>query len=183
MSIIVRVFIISIGILSLSANASGQAVEARVASISGRVIVSGNARASDMLRRGELLTPGDIVDTHGGGRLRIELSDGSVVIVQPETRLVLQDYRAGGSLRELLKVLVGHVRIKINHFGSQPNPYRVNSPTASIAVRGTEFGVAVGSGGETLVVVYEGLVDVSSLTDPQRRVLVEPGRGVIVRPN
>ncbi|HEV7860476.1 MAG TPA: FecR family protein [Pyrinomonadaceae bacterium] len=182
-SIIVRVFVICLAVLSINANAWGQAVEARVASISGRVIVSGNARAQTILRRGELLTPGDVVDTHGGGRLRIELSDGSVVIVQPETRLILQDYRAAGSLRELLNVIVGRVRIKINHFGSQPNPYRVNSPTASIAVRGTEFGVAVGSGGETLVVVYEGLVDVSSLTDPQRRVLVEPGRGVIVRPN
>jgi hypothetical protein len=182
-SIIVRLFVICMGILSINANAPGQALEARVASVSGRVIVSGNARPSTILRRGELLTPGDVVDTHGGGRLRIELSDGSVVIVQPETRLLLQDYRAAGSLRELLKVLVGRVRIKINHFGSQPNPYRVNSPTASIAVRGTEFGVAVDPGGETLVVVYEGLVDVSSVTDPQRRVLVEPGRGVSVRPN
>jgi hypothetical protein len=182
-SITVRVFVISLAILSNSANTWGQAVEARVAGVSGRVVVSGNARASTLLRRGELLTPGDIVDTHGGGRLRIELSDGSVVIVQPETKLVVQDYRAAGSLRELLNVIVGRVRIKINHFGSQPNPYRVNSPTASIAVRGTEFRVAVGSGGETLVVVYEGLVAVSSLTDPQGRVLVESGRGVIVRPN
>lgn len=167
----------------MSANVWGQAIEARIASVGGQVAVSGNARSSSVLRRGELLTPGDVLDTHGGGRVRIELSDGSVVIVQPETRLIVQDYRAAGSLRELLKVLVGRVRVKINHFGSQPNPYRVNSPSASIAVRGTEFGVAVGTGGETQVVVYEGLVEVSSLSNPQRSVLVEPGRGVIVRPN
>jgi hypothetical protein len=94
----------------------------------------------------------------------------------------VQDYRAIGSLR-VAESPRRACEIKINHFGSQPNPYRVNSPTASIAVRGTEFGVAVGTGGETEVVVYEGLVEVSSLSNPQRRVLVEPGRGVIVRPN
>jgi hypothetical protein len=181
--VIVRVLIISIAILSSSAHVLGQVTEARVASVSGRASISGNSRAPSMLRRGELLTPGDILDTHGGGRVRIELSDGSVVIVQPETRLVLQDYRAAGSLRELLKVFVGRVRIKVNHFGSQPNPYRVNSPSASIAVRGTEFGISVGAGGSTEVVVYEGLVEVYSLTDPQRRVLLESGKGVIVRPN
>lgn len=178
-----RLLVITIGILAVSAQAWGQALEVRVASVSGRVSVSGNARASSFVRRGDLLTPGDVIDTHGGGRLRIEVSDGSVVIVQPETRLVLQDYHAAGSLRELLKVFVGRVRIKINHFGSQPNPYRINSPSASIAVRGTEFNVAVGTGGETEIVVYEGQVEVYSFTDPQRRVLVEPGRGVIVRPN
>lgn len=181
--VLLRVFVLGIGILLMSANALGQAVEARVASVSGRVGMSGNARASSSLRSGEVLSPGDVIDTHGGGRVRIEFSDGSVVIVQPETRVVLQDYQSASSLRELLQIVVGRVRIKINHFSSQPNPYRVNSPSASIAVRGTEFSVTVGTGGDTEVVVYEGLVEVSSLSDPRHPVLVEPGRGVIVRPN
>lgn len=183
MTLFLRVFVLGIAIPLMSANAWGQTVEVRVASVSGQVRISGNARASSLLLQGELLSPGDTIDTHGGGRVRIELSDGSVVIVQPETRLVLQDYRSASSLRELLRVFVGRVRIKINYFGSQPNPYRVNSPSASIAVRGTEFGVAVGTGGDTEVVVYEGLVEVSSVSDPSSRVLVETGRGVTVRFN
>lgn len=167
----------------MSAGASGQNVEVRLASVSGRVAISGNARASSVARRGELLRPGDTIDTHGGGRVRLELSDGSVVIVQPETRLMLQDYRSTTSLRQLLNIFVGRVRIKVNRFGSQPNPYRVNSPTASIAVRGTDFGVAVGTDGETRITVNEGLVEVSSLSDPQRPVLVKSGQSVIVRYN
>ncbi|MDQ6653541.1 MAG: FecR domain-containing protein [Acidobacteriota bacterium] len=158
-------------------------VEARVASVSGRATISKSAGPASALRQGELLAPADVVDTSGGGRVRIELSDGSVVIVQPGTRVILQDYGAAGSLRELLKIIVGRVRIKVNHFGAQPNPYRVNSPSASIGVRGTEFSVSVGTGGETEVVVYEGLVEVTRLSDPRDRVTVEPGRGVIVRPN
>jgi hypothetical protein len=182
-TLLLRALILGLGILAIPLNASGQTVEARVAGVGGRAVISGNARAASAPRRGDLLVPGDVVDTHGGGRVRIELSDGSVVIVQPETRVVLQDYRSSTSLRELLKVIVGRVRIKINHYGGQPNPYRINSPSASIAVRGTEFRVSVGPGGDTEVVVYEGLVEVFSLSDPRRRVVVEPGRGVIVRPN
>jgi len=68
-------------------------------------------------------------------------------------------------------------------FRQPANPYRINSPTASIAVRGTEFSVIVEQTSETEVIVYDGLVEVASLTDPQDAVLVHPGSGVIVRPN
>ena len=54
------------------------------------------------------------------------------------------------------------VRVKINHFGGKPNPYRMNSPTASIAVRGTEFSIQVDQQGQTQVVVYEGAVEVQA---------------------
>jgi hypothetical protein len=73
------------------------------------------------------------------------------------------------------------VRVKINHFAGKPNPYRMNSPTASIAVRGTEFSIEVDAEGTTQVVVFEGAVEVTSLANPLRRVLIEAGRGVLVQ--
>jgi hypothetical protein len=160
-----------------------QGVEARIASVNGRAVLSGNARPGSNLVRGVVVVPGDVIDTRAGARVSIQLSDGSLVIVQPSSIVIFQDYRHAGSLRELLKITVGRVRIKINHFGGRPNPYRVNSPTASIAVRGTEFSVAVSTAGDTEVVVYEGLVEVASLSHPSHRVLVEAGHGVIIRAN
>jgi hypothetical protein len=65
----------------------------------------------------------------------------------------------------------------------RPNPYRVFSPIASIAVRGTDFLVTVEPSGETRVLVYEGLVEVGSLVNPQKTILVPPGRNIIVRPD
>lgn len=176
-------FVVLAAIGSTCGYVQAQAVEARVVKVTGRATISRSARPAAALRQGEVLAPSDVIDTSGGGSVRIELTDGSVVIVQPGTRVILQDYGAAGSLRELLKIVVGRVRIKINHFGGQPNPYRVNSPSASIGVRGTEFSVSVGTAGDTEVVVYEGSVEVTSLSDPKDRVTVEPGRGVIVRPN
>ena len=97
--------------------------------------------------RAIVLNPGDRIDTRGGGRVVIDLSDGSMVVVQPESVVVLKDFRAAASLRELFEITLGSVRVKINHFGGRPNPYRMNSPTASIAVRGTEFSVTGGCAG------------------------------------
>lgn len=159
------------------------AVEARIASVSGPVFILGKARAAFAATRGRVLAPGDEIDTRSGGQAIISLTDGSQVVVQPGSLVVLKDYRAASSLRELLEILAGRVRIKINHFGGRPNPYRVNSPTASIAVRGTELDVTVEANGETQVMVYEGLVEVASLRDPSHMRLVEPGRSIIVRPN
>ena len=162
------------------ARAQTGAVVARAASVAGHVTISAGGAAGFALTRGYVLNPGDRVDTRGGGRLVIDLSDGSMLVVQPESVLILKDYRQAESLRELFQITVGQVRVKINHFAGRPNPYRMNSPTASIAVRGTEFSITVDSEGATEVDVYEGLVEVSSLTDPERKVLIEAGRGVLV---
>src|SRR5581483_11476729 len=169
--------------LAGAALAQSVVTDARATSVTGRAMISnGNGLSPFALTRGFGLNPGDRVDTRGGGQVVIELSDGSMVVVQPESVVVLKDYRGAGSLRELFEITLGRVCVKINHFGGRPNPYRMNSPTASIAVRGTEFSVAVDEQGDTQVDVYEGAVEVSSLSDPDRKVLIEAGRGVLVRP-
>jgi hypothetical protein len=155
-------------------------VVARAASIAGRPLLS-NTAVSVPLTPGYILNPGDRVDTRGGGRVVIDLSDGSLVVVQPESIIVLKDYRQAESLRELFEIVLGMVRVKINHFAGRPNPYRMNTPTASIAVRGTEFSIEVDASGDTKVVVYEGSVEVTSLSDPDRKTLIEAGRGVLVQ--
>ena len=128
------------------------------------------------------LAPGDKLDTHGGGRVVIELTDGSMIVVQPDSLIVIKDFRAAASIRELFDIMLGSVRVKINHFGGRPNPYRINSPTASIAVRGTEFSVTVNGRGDTQVLVYEGIVEVTNLADPTQSVVIEAGRGALLVP-
>src|SRR5262245_18147684 len=157
-------------------------VSAHIASVKGRALRYNNQR-SYIISRNDPLVPGDEIDTSGGGRVTIELSDGSLVVIQPNSRIIIKDYRAATSMRDLFRIVIGRVRVKIKHLIGVPNPYRVNSPTASILVRGTEFVVSVERSGDTRVVVYEGLVEVESLRDPRRRVLLAPGRGALVRPN
>ena len=156
---------------------------ARVASVTGPVLLSrGNSATAFTMTPGYELGPGDKIDTHGGGRVVIELTDGSMIVVQPDSTIVIKDFRAAVSLREFFDIVLGSVRVKINHFGGRPNPYRINSPTASIAVRGTDFSITVNNRGDTQVLVYEGVVEVTSLADPTQSIVVEAGRGVMMAP-
>jgi hypothetical protein len=170
-------------LLLVSGRAGAQSLMvARSASISGPVtLTSADGTPPFALTRGYGLSPGDRIDTRGGGRVVIDLSDGSMVVVQPESIIEIKDFRAASSLRELFDITLGQVRVRINHFAGKPNPYRMNSPTASIAVRGTEFSIAVDAQGSTQVTVYEGVVEVTSLNDPNKKVLIEAGRGVVVQ--
>ena len=185
MKLPVRQFICLL-LLLLAARSSfvhAQTVEARVTSLKGGSAVRSNNGNVFKLKAGDALKSGDVIDTRGGAQVLIEMTtDGSVVIVRPGSQVVLKDLRAAGTLRDLLEVLSGRVRVKINHFGGKPNPVRVNTPSATIAVRGTEFSITV-EGNETRVAVHTGLVEVINLSAPQQRALVEPGQGVIVRPN
>lgn len=177
-----KIWLTSLLALLVSVAGQAQTVEARLTSVTPPATLTRNARGFTV-RKGDQLLPGDALTTGARGRCVIALSDGSVVSIAAHTRVVLKDFRQPGNLRELLEVTAGRLRVKINKLGGRPNPYRINSPTASIAVRGTEFTVRVSASGETAVAVSEGLVEVVSLRDPAQRRLVEPGRNVIVRPN
>ena len=166
---------------SLMIRAQGPVVEARVTSVKGSATLAGIGRTSSRIVQGTTLAPGDEIDTRGGGRVVIDLTDGSQVIVMPGSRVVIGSYQNASSFRELLQIVLGRIRVKINHIQGKPNPYRIKSPTASIAVRGTEFEVSVEPLGETRVVVLDGAVEVSSLKDPSKKLVAEPKRGVIVR--
>jgi hypothetical protein len=172
-----------LGVLAFACLLAQAQPAARVSSVTGPVALSaGNRTPAFALTTGYELAPGDRVDTHGGGRVTIELSDGSMIVVQPESLIVFKNFRNAASIRELFYIMLGTVRVTINHLGGRPNPYRIDSPTASIAVRGTEFSIIVDNQGDTQVLVYEGVVQVTSLADPAQSILIEAGRGVQLVP-
>ncbi|MBO0798296.1 MAG: FecR domain-containing protein, partial [Blastocatellia bacterium] len=134
------------------------------------------------LRRMDKIELGSIILTHSNERVVIKLSDESLITVLQNSRVVLNEFPAAATVRELLRIDFGRVQVKIHHYGGKPNPYQLNSPSASIAVRGTEFIVDVLQNGETTVYVQEGQVEVWPLNNPENKRLVTPGGTVIVRP-
>ena len=108
---------------AVSSYAQSTPVVARASGVTGQAVLLTPGLAPLALTAGYILNPGDRIDTRGGGRVVIDLSDGSMVVVSPESVVTLKDYRAAGSLRELFDITVGVVRVRINHFGGKPNPY------------------------------------------------------------
>jgi hypothetical protein len=122
--------------------------------------------------RGEQLPPGTILDT-GSGRLLLRLSDGGEVIVRAHTRLQVQQ----PSLTDpsYFQLLLGRIRAVINKRTGGAEPFELGTPSAVIAVRGTQFDVEVNARNVTEVDVVDGLVEVYGRNATGGSVLLEPG--------
>lgn len=130
---------------------------AKVIEMTGRVSVLRDATAW-ALNVGDLVQVQELILTGADGQARFQVSDGSTFDVYPNSRVVFR--KNPPNWRDLLDVLVGRVRVHIQHLYG-PNPNRVQTPTAVISVRGTTFDVAVDDDDEaTTVEVEEGLVEV-----------------------
>jgi hypothetical protein len=124
---------------------------------------------------------GDELKTGPGGTAMLELPDGSYMVVSENTNLTIQDFWSS-NLKSMVNVMLGKVRFYIQRFGGKPNPYRVTTPTALIAVRGTTFEVNIDAGQMTEVRCLEGRVTVETAGLPDREVILDEGRKTLVRP-
>jgi hypothetical protein len=133
---------------------------ARVVSLSGQVSIQQD-NGLWALSVGSTVQMTQLIVTGPDGHAVFEVvSDGSTFEVFPNARVVFR--KNTGSTKDLLDVLLGRVRVKIEHMLGIPNPNRVLTPTAVISVRGTTFDITVEDDDEesTLIEVEEGLVDV-----------------------
>jgi len=125
----------------------------------------------------------DLILTGPDGHALLQVSDGSTFEVFPNSRVVFR--KNPPNWKDLLDVLVGRVRVHIEHFGSVPNPNRVLTPTAVISVRGTTFDITVDDDDETtLVEVEDGQVEVQHALLPRgNSKLLNPGESLRVYRN
>ncbi|HEY8461811.1 MAG TPA: FecR family protein, partial [Blastocatellia bacterium] len=150
-------------------------VRANVSKFTGRALLYPNSKSKSgplTIGRNTQLEPENVIETGYNSRVVISLTDGSWITVLPKSRVILKNFQAPQSARELLEIQYGRVIVKIHHPAGKSNPYSLTSPAASIAVRGTEFSVDVRRGGETLVFVREGLVEVWPRDNPSNKRLV-----------
>jgi hypothetical protein len=124
---------------------------------------------------------GDEIRTGPGATVTLEMADGSYMVVSENSAFTVQDFWSGG-VRNIMNMVVGKVRFYIQRLGGRPNPYRVGTPTALIAVRGTIFEVTVDEAQYTEVRCLEGRVAVESAGLSDREVILDGGRKTLVRP-
>ena len=115
----------------------------------------GEAQSAPVI--GETLPPGTVLET-GGGRLLLQLTDGSQVLIRAHTRLTVQ--QPSPTDRGYFQLLLGRIRAIITKRTGGAPPFELGTPSAVIAVRGTEFELEVNRQQETEVDVFEGVVEV-----------------------
>jgi hypothetical protein len=169
------------GLFVLGVHGADVETAAKVVAADGQVSVLRNSELW-VLSTDSLVRVGETIVTGPQGYARLQISDGSTFDVYPSSRVV---FRANpGNLRDLLEVFLGNVKVHIQTYGGRPNPYRVHSPTAVIAVRGTIFEVGVEDDTVTSVTVDEGLVEVTHRLLPGgKAVPLMPGQSLRIFPN
>jgi hypothetical protein len=131
---------------------------AKAMEVSGRVSVLRDSVEYAIEAGGEVRVK-ELIFTGSDGHGKFQVSDGSTFEVFPNSRVVFR--KNVPNWQDMLDLLVGRIKVQIQHLGDIPNHNRILTPTAVISVRGTIFDVSVNDDDETTTVeVEEGVVAV-----------------------
>ncbi|MEO8685396.1 MAG: FecR family protein [Devosia sp.] len=118
-----------------------------------------------VLTVGDGISVGETLVTGPRGQVQIIFADDTHMVVGPNSALLIEKYlmRNDGTAEKLaVNALAGSFRFITGH---SPKPaYQINTPTAAIAVRGTEFDILV-LPNETRVMLYKGALQLCSSGD------------------
>lgn len=150
-----------------------QAAAAKVLELTGQVSVLRDSEPW-ALNVGDFVQEQQIILTGPDGYAKFQTSDGSTFEVYPSSNVIFR--KNPGSLRDLLDLFVGRIKVHIQRLGGAPNPNRIMTPTAVISVRGTIFDVSIDDDDETTIVsVEEGSVEVRHALKPGAPKIVNEG--------
>ena len=113
-----------------------------------------------ILEVGADVSVGEMIVTGPAGQVQIVFDDNTRLVVGPRSSLLIETYLMASSntaQKLTINALGGSFRFIT---GNSPKPaYTINTPTAAIAVRGTEFDI-ISEPGNTKVMLYEGALQI-----------------------
>ena len=141
------------------------------------VFHAGERKASPVALGGTVRV-GDIVRTGRRSRAQLKFTDGSVLNIGSLAKIEIGEfsYDADKKVRKSsIRNLRGKVRAAVSKVHTQGSYFKIRTPGALAAVRGTNFAVDVVSPTVTVVVTFEGSVAVGNLNalQPANMVLVQ----------
>jgi len=161
--------------------AGSEAQSIRVTEVSGTVEV--REASSDVwrtLRTGDMLKPSDVVRTGENGTARIEFDGKIRMQVLNSSELTIEEARRDNekARQTLLRLDIGQIKADVDKLGPDSS-FKVKTPTAVSAVRGTTFYLSVVrfaqglAGVITNLYVDKGRVDFASIEDEVNALFVE----------
>ena len=146
------------------------------------------AAGSEPLKEGAPLAEGARVAVGPGSFVNVRLLDGTVIRVQADTQVQLQQLRRvgrAGNAQSVIDLQRGSVESSVPPSRNGARHYEIRTPVASTSVRGTRFAVTLTDDGRTLAAVTEGALAVQQRAASQktRATPVPTGQGVRVAAN
>jgi len=168
LSLGLRFWLAALTILLLFPGVVAAAPAGTVVGLNGECFVeSGGARSP--LKLGQAVQVSDTVDVPASGKLKLRMSDGSVISVAAGSRMTISTYgvNAAGQ-RENAHLALGQGLLRaVVAPGDRPGSFEVDTAVGAAAVRSTDWFVEV-SGGAMQVGVLTGSVDMSSRATGRR---------------
>lgn len=122
-----------------------------IKSVQGEVHVLSAGGDSRLARPGDRVSPIDRISTGPASAASLVLRDGTALVLGPDSRLDLKQFHFDSTTQDgglLVSLLRGSLRMVSGLIGkTNPDAVRVDTQTATIGIRGTDFIV---SAGETL---------------------------------
>jgi hypothetical protein len=133
----------------------------------GNVVATGADGRPRALAKGAELNAGDRILTNDG-RAQIRFADGAYVSLQPNTDFAIREFRyegrTDGSERGVFGLLKGAMRTVTGAIGRVNRAaYQIQTPTATIGIRGTGGLIQVFDDGRTLLVGTSGIWTLAGL--------------------
>ncbi len=122
------------------------------------------ASSAQPAQAGQALAEGSRVQTAGDSFISIRLADGSVIRVQADSQIRIEQLRRrgrAGDAQTILRLERGSVEPSVAPGSSGARRFEIHTPSASTAVRGTRFVVTLDDAGRTLAAVTQGELAVS----------------------
>lgn len=116
---------------------------ARVQFVSGDVQITGPDRIARAASKGDALSEGDTIATGRNSAAQLRMADDGVIAMRPDSRIVIDTFhwegREDGRERSVLSLFKGGFRAITGVIGRRNKAnYLVNTPTATIGIRGTD---------------------------------------------
>ena len=125
-----------------------------------------NGKQRPLKRRSRILE-GDILSTTANGKLQIRFIDKALLTLKSNSKLDVSAYQLAKNENEseevVMNLITGGFRTITGTIGKgEKSAYTVNTPAASIGIRGTNYEIAQESSGEFVIAVWEGGITVSN---------------------
>jgi len=126
-----------------SATPAGAEHAGIVKSVRGTVQLLGTDGTARPARAGDAVAPIDRIVTDADSAASLVLRDGTTMVVGPSSRLDLKQFHFDSTTRDgglLVSLLRGSLRMVTGLIGkTQPDAVRIETQTATIGIRGTDF--------------------------------------------
>jgi hypothetical protein len=112
----------------------------RVLSISGEVVAASPRGPTRVLQARSRVYPGDTLRTEADERVRIRFVDGALLELRAASRFTVKRYGRSPDEAVVLRLSTGALRTLTGEIGGgSEGRYRMETPVASIGVRGTDY--------------------------------------------